>query len=142
MNTEISQQKCDRVMVIDDNEIDMFITSRIIENSNFTKTILKYLMPEKALLFLKENQQNLSVLPQIIFLDIHMPLMDGFEFLEHYMQLSDTLKSNCKVFIVSSTCDNMDIAKVQNEKNIEGFQEKPITTEFLKGISGYCSALD
>lgn len=126
--------KFDRVMIIDDNEIDIFLTSRIIEKSHFGKTILKYLVPEKALLYLQDNQENHNALPQVIFVDIHMPIMTGFEFMIEYAKLSPIFKINCQVFIISSTCDHRDIITVKKEKNAVAFREKPITYEFLDSI--------
>ncbi|HMI02123.1 MAG TPA: response regulator [Pedobacter sp.] len=124
----------ERVMVIDDNEIDLFITSHIAEKNNFGKNIMKYLEPEKALKYLQDNQENLAVLPEVIFLDIHMPIITGFQFMKAYDTLSHILKNNCRIFVISSTCDDNDLMLLQNEKNMAVFQEKPITKEFLKSI--------
>lgn len=128
------QAKYDRVMIIDDNSIDLYITSRMIEKKNIAKKVLKYLTAGEALKYLQENQDTISKLPQIIFLDVYMPLMSGFEFLEAYDKLSPTLKKNCKVFVVSSTIDDGDIARIQSDNNVVSFQGKPITKEFFDQI--------
>lgn len=119
--------KFETVMIIDDNLVDLYIISRMITKNNFGKNVLHYTEAEEAIKYLQENQDRTSKLPQIIFVDIYMPLMSGFEFLEAYDKLSTTLKNYCKVYIISSTIDNEDIARSSNNRNVLAFQVKPIT---------------
>ncbi|QOG04714.1 response regulator [Flavobacterium sp. MDT1-60] len=126
--------KFETVMIIDDNLVDLYIISRMITKNNFGKNVLHYTEAEEAIKYLQENQENVSKLPQIIFVDIYMPLMSGFEFLEAYDLLSSTLKNYCKTYIISSTIDNEDIARSSSNKNVVSFQVKPITKEFLDRI--------
>ncbi|MEZ7500547.1 response regulator [Flavobacterium sp. Arc3] len=126
--------KFERVMIIDDNIIDLYIASRIIIKNNFGKNVLKYSAAQEALKFLQDNHDNISILPQIIFIDIYMPLMSGFEFLEAYDKLPSNLKNYCKTFIISSTIDDLDIARATSDKNVVRFQVKPINKAFLDRI--------
>lgn len=126
--------KFETVMIIDDNLVDLYIISRMITKNNFGKNVLHYTEAQEAMKYLQENQDNISKLPQIIFVDIYMPLMSGFEFLEAYETLSTNLKNYCKTYIVSSTIDNEDIARSSNNKNVVSFHVKPITKEFLDRI--------
>ena len=127
--------KFETVMIIDDNMVDLYIISRMITKNNFGKNVLHYTEAEEAMKYLQENQDDISKLPQIIFVDIYMPLMSGFEFLEAYDSLLDTLKNYCKVYIISSTIDNEDIARSTSDKNVVSFHVKPITKEFLDRIA-------
>jgi CheY-like chemotaxis protein len=129
------QPKFETVMIIDDNIIDLYISSRMIIKNNFGKNILQYSAAEEALKYLQDNQDNIPELPQVIFVDIYMPLMSGFEFLEAYDKLSPTLKNHCKAYILSSTIDNDDIARSHSDENVVSFQVKPITKEFLDRIN-------
>lgn len=122
------------VMIIDDNIIDLYITSRMITQNNFGKNVLLYATAEEALKYLQFNQNNYDKLPQVIFVDIYMPLMSGFEFLEAYDKLSDFIKNYIKVHIISSTIDDEDIVRASNNKNVVSFHVKPITKEFLDRI--------
>ncbi|UUF13063.1 MULTISPECIES: response regulator [Flavobacterium] len=126
--------KFETVMIIDDNLVDLYIISRMITKNNFGKNVLHYTEAQEAMKYLQENQDNISKLPQIIFVDIYMPLMSGFEFMEAYETLSTTLKNYCKTYIVSSTIDNEDIARSSNNKNVVSFHVKPLTKEFLDRI--------
>lgn len=133
MTIEI-QPKFENVMIIDDNNIDLYITKRLIIKTNFGKKVLEYDDAAEALKYLQENQDNFSLFPQIIFIDIYMPGMSGFEFMECYDLLSDALKKYCKVYIISSTIDEYDIERSRQDKNLTAFQVKPISKEFLESI--------
>jgi CheY-like chemotaxis protein len=126
--------KFETVMIIDDNIIDLYISSRMITKNNFGKKVLEYTAAEEALHYLQENQDNINELPQVIFVDIYMPVMSGFEFMKAYDKLSSTLKNHCKAYIISSTIDDEDIARSRRDKNVVSFQVKPITKEFFNRI--------
>lgn len=126
--------KFETVMIIDDNLVDLYIISRMVTKNNFGKNVLHYTEAHEAMKYLQENQENISKLPQIIFVDIYMPLMSGFEFLEAYDTLSTNLKNYCKTYIISSTIDNEDIARSSSNTNVVSFHVKPITKEFLDRI--------
>jgi CheY-like chemotaxis protein len=133
MLTEL-QPKFETVMIIDDNSIDRYVCSRMITKNNFGKKVLEYSVATEALKYLQDNQDNFSELPQIIFIDIYMPVMSGFEFMDEYDKLSPALKDHCKTYIISSTIDKEDIVKSNIDKNVVSFQVKPITIEFLDRI--------
>lgn len=128
------QPKFETIMIIDDNTIDLYVCSRIITKNNFGKKVLEYSVATEALKYLQQNQENISNLPQLIFVDIYMPVMSGFEFMEEYNKLSPALKDYCKVYIISSTIDNEDIVRARTDENVVFFQVKPITKEFLDRI--------
>lgn len=125
----------ENVMIIDDNRIDLYIASRMITKNNFGKKVLQYSSALEALKYLQENQENIPRLPEVIFVDIYMPMMSGFEFMVEYNRLPTALKKHCRVFIISSSVDEQDVAKANRDKNILAMEEKPITKEFLSGIS-------
>ena len=128
------KSKFKRVLLIDDNTTDLYIMERLINKFNFGKEIVQYTCAIKALLYLQENQNDINKLPQIIFVDIHMPIMSGFEFMEEYDKLSSVLKKHCKVYIVSSSIDDNDMKRANDDLNVVAFQVKTITKEFLNSI--------
>ena len=132
---ENTSGKFNTVMVIDDNNIDLYINARMIETNGFSKNVLRHSSAKSALEYLNENQENPEMLPQIILVDIYMPMMSGFEFMEAYDKFSPTLKDYCRAYIVSSSIDDNDIARANNDPNVVAFQEKPVTKAFLESIS-------
>jgi len=131
---EINPTKFETVMIIDDNNIDLYVASRLMVKNNFSKNVLEYSFAQHALQYLRENQGNESLLPQVIFVDIYMPVMSGFQFMEAYDALDDRFKNSCKVYIISSTIDDMDIDRAKNDVNVVAFKEKPITKGFLESV--------
>lgn len=122
-------------MIIDDNAVDLYIASRMVKRNLFASTLLEYSSATEALNYLELHQENPEKLPQVIFVDIYMPQMTGFEFMERYANLSPTLKFNCRVYILSSSIDDRDIARARMESNTCRFLVKPVTKEFLDSIS-------
>lgn len=127
--------KFENVMIIDDNIIDLYIASRMITKNIFGNNVLAYTKAQEALDYLHDNQNNEEALPQIIFVDIYMPIMSGFEFLTSYNDLPQKVKNYCQVYVLSSTIDDYDIVRASTDVNIISFQVKPITKDFLDKIS-------
>ena len=125
--------KFKKIMIVDDNEFDSYITARLIENSHLAAEVIEFNSAKLALEFLAENQNNIKMLPDVILLDIYMPLMDGFEFIEKFKELSSDANSYCKICVVSTTVNDYYIHKAKIDENIK-FTSKPITTDFLKDL--------
>ena len=129
------EPKFGNVMIIDDNAIDRYITSRMVMKNKFGKKVLEYCDARKALQYLQENQQDLEAMPQVILVDIYMPLMSGLEFLEGYAELPRAVRKRCKIYVISSSLDEEDIQRVNEDENITAFEEKPITKQFFERIA-------
>ena len=128
-------QKFGKVMIIDDNKIDLYVNAQVIARSNFGQEILQYSSAEQALEYLQLNNGSLSLLPEVIFVDIYMPGMSGFEFMEMYDGLPDAVKRHCAVYIISSSIDKNDIDRVNADSNINAFYQKPLSRAFLETIT-------
>lgn len=126
--------KFKKIMIVDDNEFDSYITAKLIQNSNLATEVIEFNSAKLALEFLSENQKNTKALPDLILLDIYMPLMDGFEFIEKFKELSLEANSHCKICVVSTTVNDYYIHKAKIDENIR-FTSKPITTEFLSNLN-------
>jgi len=117
-------------LLIDDNYIDNFVTRRILENGNFAENIIVHQSPTDAI----EELRNGSIKPDVIFLDIRMPQMTGFEFLQEFETIAMDNKDNVKIFILSSSLDPTDLSKSLNNKYVAQFVHKPLTHEALEEL--------
>jgi len=124
----------DLVMLVDDNDTDNFISKRIIEITKFAKRVEVKGSGKSALDYLKENQNNVENLPNIIFLDINMPIVDGFVFLYEFEKFNELVRSKCKVIILSSSDNKRDIDKIVNNNHVIKFITKPLTEVALDEI--------
>jgi hypothetical protein len=122
------------VLLVDDNDTDNFISKRIIELTGFAKNVEVRNSGKAALDYLRENQTNLDCVPNIIFLDINMPVVDGFVFLYEFDKFSQSLKDKAKIIILSSSDNKRDIDKIVNNNHVINFITKPLTEVSLEEI--------
>ncbi|MCU0356761.1 MAG: response regulator [Cyclobacteriaceae bacterium] len=131
---EAEQKAIDLVMLVDDNETDNFISKRIIEITKFSKRVEAKNSGKAALDYLKENENNPKDLPTLIFLDINMPIVDGFVFLYEFEKFNELVRNKCKVIILSSSDNKRDIDKIVNNNHVIKFITKPLTETSLEEI--------
>lgn len=122
------------VMLVDDNDTDNFISQRIIEITEFSKNIVIKNSGKSALEYLESNANNPENLPEIIFLDINMPIVDGFVFLYEFDKFPKQIKEHCKIIILSSSDNSRDIDKIVDNDYVIKFITKPLTEEALEEI--------
>ncbi|TAE48568.1 MAG: response regulator [Cytophagia bacterium] len=128
-------------MLIDDNEIDNLINQKIIESSTISNHIFTHTGGKSAIEFLKNAEKiaiaagNQSLMPEIIFLDIDMPLMDGFQFLDEFENLSENIRNHCKIVMLTSSINSRDVKKSKRYTNVKEYLNKPLTKESLKALS-------
>lgn len=123
------------VMLVDDNEIDNIINEKIIEANRFADTILIFQTGQESLEYLASNQNNAEKLPDIIFLDINMPFMDGFQFLEKFEALSPLVQGKCKIIMLSSSISPKDIDRAASNRFVKKYLNKPLNSRYLGAIS-------
>lgn len=129
---ERANQQTELILIIDDNPIDLYVASRLIGKNNLASKLLQFTSAEKALEYLTQNQQQPEAWPQLMLVDIYMPGMSGFDFMEAYRNFPETLRKKCVTYIVSSSINEKDISRASQDENVEAFQEKPITLGFLE----------
>jgi CheY-like chemotaxis protein len=118
-------------LLVDDNYIDNFVTRKILESGNFAERIVVQQSPQDALDALK----NGLIKPDVIFLDIRMPTMSGFEFLEAYDEMELDKSDAVKIFMLSSSLDPTDIANSGKSRHVARFIHKPLTYEVLEELN-------
>jgi len=120
------------IMLVDDNKIDNFFHERVIRKNNAAKIILTKDSGFEAIEYLKQG--TAVVQPDVIFLDINMPGMNGWEFIEHYKSLENTLQ-NSMIVVMLSTSDNPDDkALAKTHQILSDFRTKPLTIEMLDEV--------
>ncbi|WP_396157117.1 response regulator [Flavobacterium sp.] len=129
----------DKILCVDDDLITLMICRKVAERVEFAKEIITANNGEEALqyfdsLFEEKKSNDTLIYPKLVFLDLNMPVMDGWEFLESYITRDYQNVFNLTRFIVvSSSIDPYDINKSKTYPVI-GFLSKPITKEMLENL--------
>jgi CheY-like chemotaxis protein len=123
-----------KVIVLDDDKIQHFIIKKMLaKNEKFNDTI--YTDNGKSVLnFLIDHKREESVLPQLLFIDINMPVMNGWRFLDHLASIYTDLKRPPLVYIISSSIDPRDIKRSHKYSFIQSYLIKPISFKTLETI--------
>jgi CheY-like chemotaxis protein len=133
-----SNSKYKTIMLIDDNEIDNLINQKMIESLELADNILVHSGAKSALEYLKNiekiKENSVDFLPQFIFLDIDMPIMDGFQFLEEFSKMKESTKNYCKVIMLTSSLDPKDMVRSKNSQYIYNYINKPLSQNNLKKV--------
>jgi len=121
-------------VLIDDDSISNFITEKLILREAFAQKVQSFISAEKALAHFENLIQQNSAFPEMIFLDLNMPGMDGWEFIKAYKNLPDVFTSQCRLFMLSSAVDAKDIVQAKSLDEVEDFISKPLTIEDIAVI--------
>ncbi|MBT8194812.1 MAG: response regulator [Bacteroidia bacterium] len=132
---EDDSSKYPRVLLVDDNEIDNFINERMILSTKFAGEVIVKNSADTAMSFLKQHEGDETNLPDVIFLDLNMPVKDGFAFLEEYDAVTDTIKNKCKVIVLSSSISPEDINKASTNPYVFKYINKPLSEKYLDAIN-------
>jgi CheY-like chemotaxis protein len=127
-------KKYHTVMLIDDNEIDNLINQKMIEAASIAENIYTHTGAKSAIEFLR-NMEKLEVadkvLPDVIFLDIDMPLMDGFQFLDEFEKLTNVAKRKCKIVMLTSSINPQDFNRSKKYENVRLYLNKPLSHDSI-----------
>lgn len=126
--------KLSTILLIDDMKSDSFLTSRVVKKAEVANNIVTQVGGQEALDYLKAEKQRTNKFPELIFLDINMPGMDGWEFLRHYELLPGDVRDSTIVCLLTTSDAEEDRGMAKNHPSVRKFCTKPITEESLEEV--------
>ncbi|WP_299259492.1 response regulator [uncultured Aquimarina sp.] len=126
------------VCIIDDDNMYVNLVSKIIELKKLSEKVIVFNNGKEALnFFIKSTQDKEAeedIVPQVIFLDLNMPIMDGWEFLEEFTKIRDEISKKIDLYVVSSSIDTRDIDRAKSIKVVSDYLTKPIKLDDFEKI--------
>lgn len=123
------------VLLVDDCEADQLIARKIMQITGFAKDVVVKNSGQSALDFLKDARNHPTDIPDVIFLDLNMPILDGISFLRAFEDLPNEVKENCKIIVLSSSDNREDIRKVSDSGYVKKVLTKPLTIDSVLKLS-------
>lgn len=117
------------ICIIDDDPIYQIITKKIISRSEAKKNIISFSNGAEAIERFVGNVHKPDLLPDVILLDIDMPIMDGWDFMASFQRIQPMIQKKISIYIVSSSIANSDKEKAKTFEGIMGYLSKPLTLE-------------
>tara|TARA_R110000787_G_scaffold246766_4_gene352510 strand:- start:8844 stop:9257 length:414 start_codon:yes stop_codon:yes gene_type:complete len=127
--------------IIDDDEIFQFTLTRIINHNKQAEKVITFSDGEKAIQYLTDNKAINENIPDIIFLDLNMPIMDGWQFMEEYASVKTKIKKKVNIFMWSSSINPIDIERASKICEISDYIRKPMELTDVKSFFEKLEAL-
>jgi CheY-like chemotaxis protein len=123
------------ILLVDDNDLDNHVNTKIIKRCNFADSIHSVNSAKSAIKFLNGLITNPEKLPDLIFLDIVMPEVDGFGFLRMFYKCDEVIKSKCRIVMLTSSVDSIDYYRALSYPYVINYLKKPLNIEELFAIA-------
>jgi CheY-like chemotaxis protein len=132
MVTQEIKQQHELVMLVDDSAIDNFVNKKIITRYQFAKNIIEFTRSAEALNYLINLSNNeTEQIPSVLFLDLDLPEINGFEFLDSFDLLPQRIKTEIKIVILTSSINPADSVKCNTHGSVLTFIHKPLVKHNL-----------
>lgn len=125
------------ICIVDDDRVYQIAARKMLERINNSYKILVFSDGQEAYQYITENTGNADALPDIILLDINMPNMNAWEFLDAYAAIKPSLPKSITIYVISSSLSESDIQRAKKIENVKEYYIKPVTTEqYLQMLNG------
>lgn len=126
--------------IIDDDHIYQLVMKRTLEQTGMVRSILQFYDGEQAIDFFKDKTHSVDVLPQLILLDINMPYMNGWQFLDEFAKIDFKLDYKLTIYVVTSSSTKEDMNRAKQYSIVTGYHVKPVTKDeciaMMKTVTG------
>jgi len=124
------------VMLVDDNKIDAVLNKKVLEKDDFADTVLLYNSAQQALEYLSSLDEDLGdIIPSVVFVDMMMPGLNGFQFVQNFSGLSSSIQEKCKIVFMSGSMLSQDQkSQLSLSENVISFIQKPLMKDTLNSI--------
>jgi CheY-like chemotaxis protein len=127
-------KRAKHILLVDDNDVDNFIAEQMLQIRNVAEHITVKKSASSALDFLQKQAAQLNPFPDYIFLDLNMPVMDGYAFLKEYSKFPEPLKAKSNIIILTSSEDPKDKDKAEHNPLVKKFLQKPLTLKNIDDV--------
>ncbi len=121
-----------RFILLDDNQIDLMVSTRLLQSWFVNAEVTSFNNTTDALEFFGKNKNNLSVLPTVVLLDLIMPRLDGFQVVDELERI--LINIPFKIFLLSSTINDADFDKAKENRWVQTILSKPLEVDVLSGL--------
>ncbi len=130
------QNKYELVMFVDDNNIDLLIGRKMVQLTGFTTKVISFNSADTALEHLRASADQPQRIPEIIFLDLSMPIISGFDFLDLFGELPFRVRQTSKIVILTSLSEPHDITQAAMYPMVVDVLKKPLIPTLLESLKG------
>lgn len=136
------RQKYKSVMVVDDTHVDRFIAERNLKKYGYAEEVILCESAFSALSHLRDLERKNAPIPEQIFLDIRMPEMDGFGFLEEFKKFPEAFRKNIEVIMLSTSLNPIDHERAKHSRYVVRFVNKPLDRKVIEDLMGVSPVSD
>ncbi|WP_143308872.1 response regulator [Chitinophaga vietnamensis] len=123
------------IFIVDDDPIHQQIAKIMIERQGISSNVRVFSDAQDVLDYLRENTGASDALPDLILLDLNMPVMDGWEFLDEFAGFQAGLPKQIRIFVLTSSIDEKDKERVRSYRFVDGYLTKPLSKEIIAHLS-------